>query len=38
MRFTGKQLELVKALDSKSRDPMFKTPGWLQGWFSFSFS
>ena len=27
---------VVKALDSQSRGPMFKTTGWLQGWLSLS--
>ena len=27
---------VVKALDSKSRDPVFKTTGWLQGQLSLS--
>ena len=26
----------VKALDSQSRGPVFKTTGWLQGWLSLS--
>ena len=27
---------VVKALDSKSRSPVFKTIGWLQGWLNYS--
>ena len=27
---------VVKALDSQSKSPRFKTTGWLQGWLSLS--
>ena len=35
-KYSNNATNMVKALDSQSRDPMLKTTGLLQGWLNLS--